>query len=449
MAILHYQFEAIHPFPDGNGRTGRILNILSLMQDGLLDLPTLYLSRYILSTRGEYYRLLGQVTFAAGMGALDSLCPRWRRGDLACGRTQKIAAIRSLMDETTRVRARRGAEDAARRDRADLRAALLPHRQIWSTEALRSPPHGLGLSQGTCAAWRPRGGEGRPRQGLPSPQIPGCAVRRYACLRAVSEDCRPRPLRDAKTRRKPKHERRNHRQPRLRPRPHRRRRARGQARPRLGAPHRRHQDVRRRATSLPVLDAGHRHVRREPRAGGQGQMAGAARALSRHRAASDRPAAVQQDQGGRRSCSTRSTPSTGPRSPRPSPPRWRGRASGCSCSCRSTPARSRRRPASCRARRPRSLRLCREELKLDIAGLMCIPPVDEEPAIHFAFLAKLANDVGLSAAQHGHERRFRDGHCLRRHPRPRRLRAYLGSADLPSSVPESRQAAARTAFLSS
>ena len=59
MAVLHYQFEAIHPFPDGNGRTGRILNILSLMQDGLLDLPTLYLSRYILKTRGEYYRRLG------------------------------------------------------------------------------------------------------------------------------------------------------------------------------------------------------------------------------------------------------------------------------------------------------------------------------------------------------------------------------------------------------
>lgn len=62
MAVLHYQFEAIHPFPDGNGRTGRVLNILTLIAAGLLDLPTLYLSRHILRTRGDYYRLLGRVT---------------------------------------------------------------------------------------------------------------------------------------------------------------------------------------------------------------------------------------------------------------------------------------------------------------------------------------------------------------------------------------------------
>ncbi len=62
MAVLHYQFEAIHPFSDGNGRTGRILNILVLMQAGLLDLPTLYLSRHIVRTKGEYYRLLQNVT---------------------------------------------------------------------------------------------------------------------------------------------------------------------------------------------------------------------------------------------------------------------------------------------------------------------------------------------------------------------------------------------------
>lgn len=62
MAVLHYQFEAIHPFIDGNGRTGRILNVLSLIQAGLLDIPTLYLSRYIVRTKGDYYRLLQGVT---------------------------------------------------------------------------------------------------------------------------------------------------------------------------------------------------------------------------------------------------------------------------------------------------------------------------------------------------------------------------------------------------
>lgn len=62
MAMLHYQFEAIHPFSDGNGRTGRILNILVLIQAGLLDIPTLYLSRHIVRTKGDYYRLLHGVT---------------------------------------------------------------------------------------------------------------------------------------------------------------------------------------------------------------------------------------------------------------------------------------------------------------------------------------------------------------------------------------------------
>lgn len=62
MAILHYQFEAIHPFKDGNGRTGRILNLLFLIQKKLMDSPTLYLSRYILENRSTYYNLLQQVT---------------------------------------------------------------------------------------------------------------------------------------------------------------------------------------------------------------------------------------------------------------------------------------------------------------------------------------------------------------------------------------------------
>jgi len=99
MAILHYQFEAIHPFPDGNGRTGRILNILGLIQDGLLDSPTLYLSRYILNTRGDYYRLLGRVTS-------DQEWEPWILYMLTAVEetsgwtTQKIRTVRALMDET-------------------------------------------------------------------------------------------------------------------------------------------------------------------------------------------------------------------------------------------------------------------------------------------------------------------------------------------------------------
>ncbi len=99
MAVLHYQFEAIHPFADGNGRTGRVLNILSLVQAGLLDLPTLYLSRHILRTKGDYYRLLARVTSKAEwepwilyMLAAVEVTAQWTN--------QRIRAIRALMDET-------------------------------------------------------------------------------------------------------------------------------------------------------------------------------------------------------------------------------------------------------------------------------------------------------------------------------------------------------------
>jgi Fic family protein len=61
LAVIHYQFEAIHPFYDGNGRTGRILNVLYLVLKELLDSPILYLSKYILSNKSSYYRLLNQL----------------------------------------------------------------------------------------------------------------------------------------------------------------------------------------------------------------------------------------------------------------------------------------------------------------------------------------------------------------------------------------------------
>lgn len=61
MALIHHQFESIHPFYDGNGRTGRIINVLYLVQQGLLDIPALYLSRHLVRTKADYYRLLQSV----------------------------------------------------------------------------------------------------------------------------------------------------------------------------------------------------------------------------------------------------------------------------------------------------------------------------------------------------------------------------------------------------
>ena len=61
MAVIHHRFESIHPFYDGNGRTGRILNVLYLVKEGLLDIPVLYLSKHIVRTKADYYRLLQTV----------------------------------------------------------------------------------------------------------------------------------------------------------------------------------------------------------------------------------------------------------------------------------------------------------------------------------------------------------------------------------------------------
>ena len=99
MAVQHYQFEAIHPFADGNGRTGRILNILFLVQQGLLDSPILYLSRYIIRNKADYYRLLKGVTHDQDwqswiefiLDGVEETCS-WT--------TEKIKAIRELMEHT-------------------------------------------------------------------------------------------------------------------------------------------------------------------------------------------------------------------------------------------------------------------------------------------------------------------------------------------------------------
>ncbi|MEA3211882.1 MAG: hypothetical protein QOE70_4939 [Chthoniobacter sp.] len=99
MAVAHYQFEAIHPFTDGNGRTGRILNILFLLHAGLLHLPVLYLSRHLIQHKGEYYRLLRAVT-EGGQWEEWVLFMLTGVEETAAWTTGRILAIRDLFDET-------------------------------------------------------------------------------------------------------------------------------------------------------------------------------------------------------------------------------------------------------------------------------------------------------------------------------------------------------------
>ena len=99
LAVIHYQFEAIHPFSDGNGRTGRIINSLFLVQKELLDLPVLYLSKYIIVNKSEYYTLLRTVTSKGGwekwiLYMLDGI------ERTAAETRDKIIAIRNLIDQT-------------------------------------------------------------------------------------------------------------------------------------------------------------------------------------------------------------------------------------------------------------------------------------------------------------------------------------------------------------
>lgn len=99
LAVQHYQFEAIHPFSDGNGRTGRVLNILYLVQQKLLDSPILYLSRYIIRNKPDYYRLLLDVTSRQAwepwiLYVLNGI------EESALWTTDKIKAVRELMQHT-------------------------------------------------------------------------------------------------------------------------------------------------------------------------------------------------------------------------------------------------------------------------------------------------------------------------------------------------------------
>jgi Fic family protein len=99
MAIIHYQFEAIHPFYDGNGRTGRIINILYLVLEDLLDVPILYLSRYIIKNKVDYYRLLQDVSFNDGLHDWILFMLKGVE-EIAKETIQTIKNIENLMNET-------------------------------------------------------------------------------------------------------------------------------------------------------------------------------------------------------------------------------------------------------------------------------------------------------------------------------------------------------------
>ena len=100
MAVGHYQFEAIYPFIDGNGRTGRVINILYLIQQDLLQLPILYLSRHIIANKSDYYKLLLDVTRE---GAWEPWILFMLKAveETSSWTTDKIAAIRNLSEHTT------------------------------------------------------------------------------------------------------------------------------------------------------------------------------------------------------------------------------------------------------------------------------------------------------------------------------------------------------------
>ncbi|WKZ68736.1 MAG: Fic/DOC family N-terminal domain-containing protein [Melioribacteraceae bacterium] len=100
LALIHYQFEAIHPFNDGNGRVGRIINVLYLILKGQLDLPILYLSKYIIENKNEYYKRLRNVTEKNEwqpwvLYILDAI------KETAEFTSAKIVQIKKLVDRTT------------------------------------------------------------------------------------------------------------------------------------------------------------------------------------------------------------------------------------------------------------------------------------------------------------------------------------------------------------
>ncbi|GAA3278556.1 Fic family protein [Nesterenkonia halobia] len=139
MALSHYQFEAIHPFDDGNGRTGRILAILQLINEGMLSRPTLYLSRYIIAHKRQYYSLLRRVTEEGDFVA-------WIRFILDAVQSTARSTV-LLIDELQAV------EEQLKRVAAD---ALPAGGNLWFVETLMMRPYTrMAAVQQRCGVSRP------------------------------------------------------------------------------------------------------------------------------------------------------------------------------------------------------------------------------------------------------------------------------------------------------
>ncbi len=159
MAVAHYQFEAIHPFTDGNGRTGRILNLLYLVHARLLEIPVLYLSRFIIRNKGEYYRLLRGVTES---GAWEPWLPREpRRGRRTLRRSRSRLRRRRPRNCWRRPLVRRSVWSVPRSSRMPGIRTWRPHRPLYqrlpSTCFKKRLPRALPRAR----EWRSRDGQHR------------------------------------------------------------------------------------------------------------------------------------------------------------------------------------------------------------------------------------------------------------------------------------------------
>ena len=143
MAAAHYQFEAIHPFTDGNGRTGRVLNVLLLLEFGLLQEPVLYLSRYINENKAEYYRRLRAVTEREG----------WEEWILYMLRAVEDTSKYTLEMSGAIQAAREEFREAMRESSSGANADLLDHLFEQPYTRIKAVADACAVSRPTAAKW--------------------------------------------------------------------------------------------------------------------------------------------------------------------------------------------------------------------------------------------------------------------------------------------------------